>query len=200
MMRTILLAAVALALASCADVTSKQIVGDRPYHLDSATWDGAWLSASTGGVLYTTVKSAREGILEMGMVSSESGSLEIQKLDAHVRRAGKWLWISVDIGKEEGPKLVSRKPSGEYHFGLTTEPKDGHLIIWQANPAAFANAVELGWIKGAMIKTDRGENTGSISLDALHDGHLREIEQGAMLDSMDWKKPFFSGLKLKGTP
>jgi hypothetical protein len=181
---SVLFVASLLALVSCADVTSKAVIGDTPAKLDPKKWNGAWAVAD-GESIHVRVKSADLGLLEVAWLEVKEEAIELKRLDARITEAGGWLWASY---KEEKDKA----------FTITriSEP-DQHLLAWTMQSGPFIKRVKSGELKGEVLKDDKGKETKGVLLDGLHDADLKDIKDGKWGDAFDWGKPALNVRRLR---
>ena len=168
--------AVCLALVSCAEVVSKNIVGDTPAKLDPKKWNGAW-STEEGESIHARVKDAGKGLLEVAWLEVSDNAIEMKKLDVHIREAGGWLWASY---KEEGKQ--------DYVIARIGEP-DKNLLAWSLKFEPLAALVKSGKLKGEVLKDDKGNDTKTLRIDGLHDIELEQIREGKWGEVFKWDKP-----------
>ena len=169
-------AAALLALPSCATVTSQKPIGETPAHLDPKKWDGHW-GTGDGHSLCICVKSADQGLLELGYLEARDNQVQFHKLEVHVTQAGGWLWASV---KDEGHK--------EYMVGRLSEP-DEHLLAWMLESPTILEAVKAGKLAGEVVKDEKGQETKNVLLHSLSDAQLQDIKAGKYGEVFDWGKP-----------
>jgi len=169
-------AATALALSSCATVTSQKPIGETPARLDPHKWNGTW-GTGDGHTLCLCVKSADQGLLEVGYLEAHDNEVQAHKYEVHVTQAGGWLWAST---RDEGHK--------DYLIARLSEP-DEHLLAWMFESPAILTAVKAGQLPGDVVKDDKGQETKNVLLHSLSDAQLQDIKAGKYGDVFNWGKP-----------
>ena len=180
-MKTLLLVAVAIALASCAEVISTKPAGETPAKLDAKKWNGAW-STDDGESIHARVKDADKGLLEVAWLEVKEDAIELKKFDVYIRQAGGWLWASYKEDNDKG-----------YTIARVGEPGE-NLLAWTMRFAPVTKRVKSGALKGEVLKDDKGNETKTVLVEGLHDADLQAIREGKWGDLFDWDKP---GLNVK---
>ena len=176
--------AVVAVLASCADVTSKQIAGDKPAKLDAKEWNGAW-AENKGTPVYARVKDADRGLLEVVSVEVKDDEIKTTRLDVSIREAGGWLWASY---REDADRAFT--------VARVTVADDG-IIAWTLQSASIQNRVKAGQLKGEIPKDKEGKESKNVVLEALHDADLQAIKDGKWGEVLDWGKPALQLFRVK---
>lgn len=168
-------------LAACATVTSPVPLGTEPEALDAAVWEGTW--RNDNGSLELTMTDAENGLARIAF--EEDGARKI--LDLIVRRSGDWTIVNVteeDFEESEGLEGESESDadSGPSYLWARVEMKDGAILVWDPDPAAFAELVGKGVLPGTVAEDD-------VVLGTLSPEHYDIITSGSHGVLMKWDEP-----------
>jgi hypothetical protein len=166
--------ALVVILAGCDSVWSPIPLGEAPLQLEESEWKGTWLHAD--GALTVRVVDAGQGRIEVGSVEEKKGSLVLETVEIHLRKAGEWIIASFADVEDEAEGGAPR-----YLWGRLE--RDGEQVfLWWPRPAEFRRLVEAGLLPGNV-------EGGDVILGTLEDEHLAVIlseEHGILFE---WDAP-----------
>jgi hypothetical protein len=139
-------------VSGCHSVTSKYLVGEKPYVIDKPEeWAGEWVGCPGNETISIKVVDEHKGILRV--TSEETGSsgekdrtsLDVYLWEAGAGKAGQ-RWIFANVAFEEEP----------YFYLVRVKNMEGcQIIFWKPDPEKFKPLVEKKVIPGEVVE-DRG--------------------------------------------
>lgn len=169
--------AAACLLSSCANVASKEPLGDAPAKLDTEEWNGTWITPQKT-VLHVMVKDPEKGILTVAYVDSDQKTkgFKLKSHEVQVRSSGNWLWGN-SKDPETGAWLFCRMQMNEHQ-----------MACWMPDRELCESWVSAGKLKGD-LEMKKNVAPGTLILDLPSDT-VKAITSGSLPGFLTMEHPF----------
>ena len=143
-------------------------MGEEPLLLKHDEWEGTWMNAEGSGVI--KVLDVEGGHLRLAWVEDSGKELRFEKIDAHLRSSGEFIFAN-----------VRDEDSGLYTW-VKVAKDGGQIVVWDPDVEKFRALVKDGKLPGKI-------DDKNVVLDELDPEHVQMITSSAEGVLFDWENP-----------
>jgi hypothetical protein len=159
-------------ISGCENVTSRYLVGQKPYAVKTAEWAGEWSTDCSGEeTIRIEVLDKDKGIIRVTQVKTSPGST-VESIDCYLREAGDWVFANAAL-----------KGEADFYPVRVKNVEGRQIIVWFPDPEKFKPLV---FEKKALPGELHGRD---ISLGLLKPEHLELITSGRQGVLFKWDQP-----------